>query len=64
MLLYPLMLQPDERMSLLAVMLYDFQDRKFHIREPQGDQEELIHEVRDVEDFLVRYGKNIYSFLH
>lgn len=57
------MFQPDERMSLLAVMLYDFQDRKFHIREHQGDQE-LIHEVRDVEDFLIRYGKNLYSLLY
>lgn len=57
------MFQPDERMSLLAVMLYDFQDRKFHIRELQGDQE-LIHEVRDVEDFLIRYGKNLYSLLY
>lgn len=57
------MFQPDERMSLLAVMLYDFQDRKFHIRELQGDQE-LIHEVRDVEDFLVRYAKNICRLLY
>lgn len=54
------MFQPDERMSLLAVMLYDFQDRMFHTRELQGDQE-LVHEVRDVEDFLIRYGKNLCS---
>ncbi|CAL8264403.1 unnamed protein product [Lota lota] len=39
-------------MSLVAVMLYDFQDRKFLPREHRG--EELIQEVRDVEDCLHR----------
>lgn len=48
------MLESDERMSLLAVMLYDFQDRKFNTRELQGRQE-VIHEVRDMEEFLLRY---------
>lgn len=48
------MLESDERMNLLAVMLYDFQDRKFNPRELQG-QQEVIHEVRDMEEFLLRY---------
>ena len=46
------LLQPDEQMSLVAVMLYDFQDRKFLPREHRG--EELIQEVLDVEDCLHR----------
>ena len=45
-------LQPNEQMSLVAVMLYDFQDRKFLPREHLG--EELIQEVLDVEDCLHR----------
>ncbi|XP_017282589.1 putative methyltransferase NSUN7 [Kryptolebias marmoratus] len=44
---------PDDQMSLLAVMLYDFQDRKFLPRQRQG-KEEVIQEVRDVENFLLR----------
>lgn len=50
----PKLLESDERMNLLAVMLYDFQDRKFNPRELQG-QQEVIHEVRDMEEFLLRY---------
>ncbi len=38
-------------MSLVAVMLYDFQDRKFVPRERQGE-EEIVQEVRDVENYL------------
>lgn len=52
------MLESDERMNLLAVMLYDFQDRKFNPRELQG-QQEVIHEVRDMEEFLLRYRGGI-----
>ncbi|XP_020498254.2 putative methyltransferase NSUN7 [Labrus bergylta] len=44
---------PDDQMSLVAVMLYDFQDRKFLPRERCG-KEELIREVRDVENYLRR----------
>ena len=40
-------------MSLVAVMLYDFQDRKFLPREHQG-YEEFVQEVRDVEICLLR----------
>lgn len=42
-------------MSLVAVMLFDFQDRKFLPRKRQG-KEEVIQEVRDVENFLIRYS--------
>lgn len=43
-------------MSLVAVMLYDFQDRKFLPRERQG-YEEFVQEVRDVEICLLRWRK-------
>lgn len=46
--------EQDVSMSLLAVMLFDFQDRKFSTRELQG-QEEVIDDVRDMEEFLHRY---------
>nr|XP_061793335.1 putative methyltransferase NSUN7 [Nerophis lumbriciformis] len=43
---------PDDQMSLFAVMLYDFQDRKFI---PQDYiREDFIQEVRDVENYLIR----------
>nr|XP_057919925.1 putative methyltransferase NSUN7 [Doryrhamphus excisus] len=43
---------PDDQMSLFAVMLYDFQDRKFL---PQSHGTEMsIQEVRDVEHYLLR----------
>ncbi|XP_034545856.1 putative methyltransferase NSUN7 [Notolabrus celidotus] len=44
---------PDDQMSLVAVMLYDFQDRKFLPSECQV-KDELIQEVRDVEKYLLR----------
>ncbi|CAB1337142.1 unnamed protein product, partial [Coregonus sp. 'balchen'] len=44
---------PDDQMSLVAVMLYDFQDRKFLPRECQG--EELVQEVREVENCLLSF---------
>ncbi|CAJ1058511.1 putative methyltransferase NSUN7 [Xyrichtys novacula] len=43
----------DDQMSLVAVMLYDFQDRKFLPRECQR-REERIQEVREVETYLLR----------
>lgn len=63
--LFPQLLESDDqdvRMSLLAVMLFDFQDRKFSTRGLQG-QEEVIDEVRDMEEFLHRYrGENSSHF--
>lgn len=55
--LYPVvfLLQPDELTSLLVVMLYDLQDRKFEAREI-FDEEEPVAEVRKIEHFLYRYA--------
>lgn len=49
-----LLLQSDELTSLVVVMLYDFQDRKFQARQI-SDEEEPIAEVREVEHYLYRY---------
>ncbi|XP_061581211.1 putative methyltransferase NSUN7 isoform X2 [Cololabis saira] len=44
---------PDDQMSLVAVMLFDFQDRKFLPRKRQWE-EEIVQEVRAVEKYLLR----------
>ncbi|NXC38807.1 NSUN5 methyltransferase, partial [Penelope pileata] len=51
---YPCHSIPDELTSLLVVMLYDLQDRKFEAREI-SDEEEPIAEVRKVEHFLYSF---------
>ncbi|XP_074530609.1 putative methyltransferase NSUN7 [Halichoeres trimaculatus] len=43
----------DDQMSLVAIMLYDFQDRKFLPREYRA-KDEIIQEVRDVESYLFK----------
>ncbi|XP_049609094.1 putative methyltransferase NSUN7 [Syngnathus scovelli] len=43
---------PDDQMSLFAVMLYDFQDRKFFPKDHKI--EDSIQEVRDVQSYLIR----------
>ncbi|NXS85174.1 NSUN7 methyltransferase, partial [Erpornis zantholeuca] len=48
---YPCYSIPDELTSLLVVMLYDLQDRKFQERDIFGE-EELVAEVREVEQYL------------
>lgn len=48
---YPIQSMPDELTSLVVVMLYDFQDRKFEARE-NTDDEEPIAEVQEVECYL------------
>ncbi|XP_062281246.1 putative methyltransferase NSUN7 [Scomber scombrus] len=53
---------PDDQMSLVAVMLYDLQDRKFLPRERQGD-EEFVQEVRDVEICLLRFKTKLAASL-
>ncbi|KAM7000801.1 putative methyltransferase NSUN7 [Tautogolabrus adspersus] len=53
---------PDDQMSLVAVMLYDFQERKFLPRERHG-KEEIIREVRDVENYLRRYKTKLAASL-
>ncbi|XP_035182406.1 putative methyltransferase NSUN7 isoform X2 [Oxyura jamaicensis] len=52
--LYPCQSIPDELTSLLVVMLYDFQDRKFEAREI-FDEEEPLAEVRKIEHFLYSF---------
>ncbi|XP_029297302.1 LOW QUALITY PROTEIN: putative methyltransferase NSUN7 [Cottoperca gobio] len=53
---------PDDQMGLVAVMLYDFQDRKFLPRErQQGD--EIEQEVRDVENYLLRFKTKLAASL-
>ncbi|KFQ66605.1 Putative methyltransferase NSUN7, partial [Phaethon lepturus] len=51
---YPCQSIPDELTSLLVVMLYDLQDRKFQAREI-FNEEELVAEVQKVERYLYRY---------
>ncbi|KAL7841299.1 hypothetical protein SRHO_G00249900 [Serrasalmus rhombeus] len=50
---HPSQQMPDDLMSLVVVMLYDLQDRKFQPREPvTGEGEGFIEEVRRVESSL------------
>ncbi|NWI72780.1 NSUN7 methyltransferase, partial [Dryoscopus gambensis] len=51
---YPCYSIPDELTSLLVVMLYDLQDRKFQERKIFNG-EELVAEVQEVGDYLYRY---------
>ncbi|XP_071373429.1 putative methyltransferase NSUN7 [Centroberyx affinis] len=53
---------PDDQMSLVAVMLYDFQDRKFLPRE-RREKEEFVQEVRDVENCLLRFKTKLAASL-
>lgn len=54
--LYPVafLLQPDELTSLLVVMLYDLQDRKFTKRKIFAE-EEIVAEVQEIGNYLYRY---------
>ncbi|KAM6220877.1 putative methyltransferase NSUN7 [Rhynchocyon petersi] len=49
--IFPSTTIPDHLSSLIIVMLYDFQDRKFQARLP-SDNEESISEVQEVEALL------------
>ncbi|XP_071313523.1 putative methyltransferase NSUN7 isoform X2 [Trachinotus anak] len=53
---------PGDQMGLVAVILYDFQDRKFLPRESLGE-EEIIQEVRDVESCLFRFKTKLAASL-
>ncbi|KAM9375999.1 putative methyltransferase NSUN7 [Pholidichthys leucotaenia] len=53
---------PEDRMGLVAVMLYDFQDRRFVPRENKRE-DEIIQEVRDVENYLLRFKTNLAASL-
>ncbi|KAF1532387.1 putative methyltransferase NSUN7, partial [Eudyptes chrysocome] len=48
---YPCQSIPDELTSLLVVMLYDLQDRKFQARDT-FDEEDPVAEVRKIEGYL------------
>uniref|UniRef100_A0A3Q3JBR5 SAM-dependent MTase RsmB/NOP-type domain-containing protein n=1 Tax=Monopterus albus TaxID=43700 RepID=A0A3Q3JBR5_MONAL len=52
----------DDQMSLAAIILYDFQDRKFLPRE-RPVEEEIIQEVRDVESYLLRFKTKLAASL-
>ncbi|GLD67320.1 putative methyltransferase NSUN7 [Lates japonicus] len=52
---------PDDQMSLVAVILHDFEDRMFLPRERQGD--EIIQEVRDVENYLLKFKTKLAASL-
>ncbi|KAG5263593.1 hypothetical protein AALO_G00266500 [Alosa alosa] len=55
---------PDDLMSLVAVMLYDFQDRKFLPRErPANQREEPKPEVREVEKCLLKFKTKLAASL-
>nr|XP_046261314.1 putative methyltransferase NSUN7 isoform X2 [Scatophagus argus] len=53
---------PDDQMSLVAVMLYDFQDRKFLPWEHLG-KEEIIEEVEEVENYLLKFKTRLAASL-
>ncbi|XP_072525651.1 putative methyltransferase NSUN7 [Salminus brasiliensis] len=61
---YPSQQMPDDLMSLVVVMLYDLQDRKFQPREPMsGEGEEPIEEVRRVESSLFSFRTKLAASL-
>ncbi|XP_051917585.1 putative methyltransferase NSUN7 [Hippocampus zosterae] len=52
---------PDDQMSLFAVMLYDLKGRKFFPQDQTG--KESIREVRDVENYLIRFKTKLEASL-
>ncbi|NWI19908.1 NSUN7 methyltransferase, partial [Crypturellus soui] len=59
---YPCQSIPDELTSLLVVMLYDLQDRKFEAREIV-DVEEPVAEVRKIEHYLYNFKTKLAAAL-
>ncbi|KAK2849166.1 hypothetical protein Q5P01_009000 [Channa striata] len=55
-------LREKDQMALVAVTLYDFQDRKFLPWEHQGE-EDIIQEVRDVKNNLLRFKTKLAASL-
>ncbi|KAM5194017.1 putative methyltransferase NSUN7 [Mantella aurantiaca] len=53
---------PDEMTSLVVVMLYDFQDRKFQPRYISNN-DEVIEDVQEVENFLYSYKTKLAAAL-
>ncbi|XP_064305417.1 putative methyltransferase NSUN7 isoform X4 [Phalacrocorax carbo] len=59
---YPCQSIPDELTSLLVVMLYDLQDRKFQAREI-FDEEEPVAEVQKIERYLYSFRTKLAAAL-
>ncbi|CAM4661855.1 putative methyltransferase NSUN7 isoform X1 [Lepidochelys kempii] len=59
---YPCQSIPDELTSLIVVMLYDLQDRKFQARQI-SEEEESIPEVRDIERYLYSFKTKLAAAL-
>ncbi|XP_030349127.1 putative methyltransferase NSUN7 isoform X1 [Strigops habroptila] len=59
---YPCHSIPDELTSLLVVMLYDLQDRKFQAREI-SDEDEPVADVRKVEHYLSSFKTKLAAAL-
>ncbi|NXQ20393.1 NSUN7 methyltransferase, partial [Peucedramus taeniatus] len=59
---YPCYSIPDELTSLLVVMLYDLQDRKFQKRKIFAE-EELVAEVQEIGYYLYRYKTKLAAAL-
>ncbi|NXI56105.1 NSUN7 methyltransferase, partial [Chloroceryle aenea] len=59
---YPCQSIPDESTSLLVVMLYDLQDRKFQAREI-FEEEEHVAEVRKIECYLYSFRTKLAAAL-
>ncbi|KAH0616239.1 hypothetical protein JD844_027212 [Phrynosoma platyrhinos] len=60
--IYPMQSIPDELTSLVIVMLYDLQDRKFEAR-CNADDEEPIAEVQEVERYLCSFKTKLAAAL-
>ncbi|KAF7248326.1 putative methyltransferase NSUN7 [Varanus komodoensis] len=60
--IYPMQSIPDELTSLVVVMLYDLQDRKFEARF-NIDNEEPIAEVQEVEHYLCSFKTKLAAAL-
>ncbi|XP_030047188.1 putative methyltransferase NSUN7 [Microcaecilia unicolor] len=60
--LYPCPSIADDRTSLMIVILYDYQDRKFQPR-ILSNKEELIPEVQEIEHYLFRYKNKLAASL-
>ncbi|KAM9578914.1 putative methyltransferase NSUN7 isoform 2-T5 [Guaruba guarouba] len=59
---YPCHSIPDELTSLLVVMLYDLQDRKFQAREI-SDEDEPVADVRKIEHYLYSFRTKLAAAL-
>ncbi|XP_070471185.1 putative methyltransferase NSUN7 isoform X6 [Equus przewalskii] len=60
--IFPSTTIPDHLSSLIIVMLYDFQDRKFQAR-LLSDNEESIAEVQEVENLLISFKTKLAAAL-